>query len=325
MSLKEAAAFIRERASFFIVCHVSPDEDTLGSGLALREALLQLGKRVRIACEDSVPGSCRCLPGHENVLYLGEEPVEAEAVIYVDTAAIDRAGRYSAFAERAAGSLCIDHHRTNPALEGQGFAEVNYVEDCAASGELVVLLLEELGVQLTPVIGKLLYAAISTDTGNFAYSATTARTFAVMARVMESGFDLPEANRELFRSISLKKTRLQSLALYNAEILYGGRAALSTVSMADMATCDATSEDGDGIVDALRDIDTVEVACYLREEQDRIKASLRSKSSADVALLAKKYAGGGHAKAAGCTLHMPLQDAADLMRGELLVLLTEKV
>ena len=322
MSLKEAAAFFREHASFFIVSHVSPDEDTLGSALALREGLIRLGKTARVVCPDPVPHACHCLPGWENVLFNGELPEDSESLVFVDTAAADRTGCYSDHAKREAGSLCIDHHGTNPALEGHGFAEVNYVEACAAVGELVLLVLQELGVAFTPVIGKLLYCAIASDTGNFAYSSTSARTFALMAKVMESGFDLPEANRELFRSVSLRKTRLQALALTNAEILRDGRAALSAVSLTDMAACDASSEDGDGIVDALRDIETVEIACYLREESaQKVKASLRAKGSRSVSALARKYAGGGHDQAAGCTLQLPLHEAAALMRTEILALL----
>lgn len=321
MSLKEAAGFLREHESFFIVSHVSPDEDTLGSALALRAGLISLGKRVRVACEDKVPGSCAMLPGREHVLCAREKPEEGEAVVFVDIAAADRAGIYAAYTGKK-DTLCIDHHGTNPVFEGKAYAEVNFVEECAASGELILLVLEELGIALDKETGKLLYCAIASDTGNFAYSSTTARTFAVMAKVMESGFDLPEANRELFRSVSLKKTRLQALALTNAEIFKEGRAALSTVSLKDMESCSASSEDGDGIVDALRDIDTVQVACYIREESaEKVKASFRSKGGRKVAGLARKYEGGGHDQAAGCTLHMPLKEAAALMREEILALL----
>lgn len=320
MSLKEAVAFLKEHASFFIVSHVSPDEDTLGSALALKEALVLLGRSARVACTDPVPQACHCLPGWETVLSGGELPAPGEAVVFVDNAAADRTGIYMPYTGRG-NSLCIDHHGTNPALEGHGFAEVNYVEQCAASGELILLVIRELGIPLNTDMGKLLYCAIASDTGNFAYSSTSSRTFALMAEVMESGFDLPQANRELFRSVSLQKTRLQALALTNAEILENGRAALATVSLADMAACGASSADGDGIVDALRDIDTVEVACYLREEPDRVKASLRAKGTKSVSALARKYEGGGHDQAAGCTLRMPLQEAAEIMRGEILALL----
>lgn len=320
MSLKEASAFIKEHASFFIVSHLSPDEDTLGSALSLKEALLSLGKEARVVCQDPVPYACRCLPGWESVLSSGEQPTEAEAVVFVDIAAADRAGSYIAYTGRK-DTLCIDHHGTNPALAGKAYAEVNFVEECAASGELVLLVIRELGVKLTPTLGKLLYCAIASDTGNFAYSSTSARTFRLMSEVMESGFNLPEANRELFRSVSLKKTRLQALALTKAEILSEGRVALATVSLADIASCEATGADGDGIVDALRDIDSVQLACYLREEKDKVKVSLRAKGKRTISGLASKYSGGGHDQAAGCSLYMSLQEATELMRKEILALI----
>ena len=168
-----------------------------------------------------------------------------------------------------------------------------------------------------------LYAAIASDTGNFAYSSTTARTFSVMADVMQSGFDLAGTNRSLFRNISLRKTRLQADALCRAEILADGRGALAAVSEKDMAAFGASKEDGDTIVDALRDIDTVEAAVYLREEKEHVKASLRAKGNGNVGALAKKYGGGGHMQAAGCTLQMPLAEATELMRRELLALLSK--
>ena len=321
MSLKEAAAFLKEHDSFFIVSHVSPDEDTLGSALALRAGLIKLGKKAVVACEDRVPRSCHMLPDWESVLSSGELPQEGDAVVFTDIAAADRAGRYTAYTDKP-DTLCIDHHGTNPAFSGRGFAETNYVEVCAATGELILLVLKELGVAPDPAIGKLLYTAIASDTGNFAYSSTTARTFELMAEVMRSGFDLTEANRELFRSVSLAKTRLEALALTKAEILLEGRAALCPVSLADMASCSASSEDGDGIVDALRDIDTVEIACYIREDSpEKVKASLRAKGSRKVSGLARKYGGGGHDQAAGCTLGMPLEKAAALMREEIIALL----
>lgn len=316
MSLKEAAAFVENHAAFFIVSHVSPDGDTLGSGLALREGLISLGKRARMACDAPYPAAYRCLPGHECVLGPEAVPEEDEAVLFIDVSALDRAGVFASFAEKRE-SLCVDHHVTNPGCKGKGFASANYVEDCAAAGELAMLLLEELSVTFTPSIGYNLYAAIATDTGNFAYSAVNERTFQEAGRLMRTGFDLPAANRALFRSEPLRKVRLNALAVGKTRFLMDDRLAVCALSKADMASCGATGEDCDGIVDTLRDVDTVSVACLLREDKDAVKGSLRSKNGADVAAFVKQFGGGGHSAAAGCTLHMSLEEAEDLFAGEL--------
>ena len=301
--LNDAVAFLTKYDSFRLIAHVAPDGDALGSCLALQRLLSQLGKRAWVVCDDPMPHLYAFLPGAAEVLP-GDATVDADAFVAVDCADIGRTGsQWSRLGERL--SLCIDHHVTNPA-----FADVNYIEDCAATGELICLLYEALNQPISPEAGACLYTAIATDTGNFAYSSVTPRTFALMGKVMASGFDLPECNRLLYRNQRLQKLRMTARTVENARLYRDEQVIVGTLSRAEVEAVGGCKADAEGIIDSLRDVETVIVACFLREEgENEVKLSLRAKSKVDCAALAKVYGGGGHIRAAGATLHMPLAEA----------------
>ena len=310
--ISDALSFLKEHERFLLVAHVAPDGDTLGSCLALQGLLRQLGKQAQIICDDPMPHLYAFLPGAAEVLP-GDMAVAAEALIAVDCADIGRTGTQW---DRAVDqpTLCIDHHVTNP-----GFAQVNYIEDCAATGELITLLFEALDEPISPEAGVCLYTAIATDTGNFAYSSVTPRTFALMGRIMESGFDLPECNRLLYRNERLQKLRMTARTVENAKLYREGQIIVGTLSKAETEAVGGLKADADGIIDRLRDVETVIAACFLREEgENEVKLSLRSKAKVDCAALAKVYHGGGHVRAAGAILYTSLEAAEALVTQALL-------
>ena len=301
--ISDAVAFLQEHNDFLLIAHVAPDGDALGSCLALRLLLEQMGKKARVICDDPVPHLYTFLPGADAVLP-GDAAPEAEAFVAVDCADVGRTGDQWARVGTSP-SLCIDHHITNP-----GFAQVNYIEDCAATGELITLLYDASGQSISPEAGMCLYAAIATDTGNFAYSSVTPRTFALMGRVMESGFDLPECNRLIYRNQRLQKLRMTARTVENTKLYRNEQVIVGTLSRAETEAVGGLKADAEGIIDSLRDVETVIVACFLREEgENEVKLSLRSKDKVDCAALAKAYGGGGHVRAAGATLYMSLAEA----------------
>ncbi len=311
MSLQDAAAFLNAHTAFCIFCHVSPDGDALGSALALRLGLLQKGKAVRILCDASVfPHKYAFLQGSDTV-EVGEkrEVPQGWALVYMDCAALDRAGFYAPVLEEGHESLCIDHHVTNPGWGGKGYADVNYVEDCAAAGELVYLLLGKLGADITPDIAACLYTALATDTGNFAYEAVSPRTFAIMSRLMEAGLNLPLCNQLLFRRERLAKVKLTARVVDTMRLHRQGRLAVGSLTLEEIEEAEGISADCDGIIDTLRDMETVEAACFLRESRQGIKLSFRSKGLLNVAAIAQSFGGGGHVLAAGCTMHTSMEEA----------------
>ena len=301
--LNDAVAFLTEYDSFLLMAHVAPDGDTLGSCLALKLLLEQLGKKAWVVCDDPMPHLYAFLPGADELL-APDAAVDAHAFVAVDCADIGRTGsQWSRVGTKP--SLCIDHHITNPA-----FAQANYIEDCAATGELITLLYEALGEPISPQAGACLYTAIATDTGNFAYSSVTPRTFALMGKVMESGFDLPECNRLLYRNQRLQKLRMTARTVENARLYRNEQVIVGTLSKAEVEAVGGLKADAEGIIDSLRDVETVIAACFLREEgENEVKLSLRAKDKVDCAALAKAYGGGGHIRAAGATLYMTLSEA----------------
>lgn len=306
--LERAAAFIRQHEDFVLIAHVSPDGDTLGSCLALRLLLLSLGKRVQVVCEDPVPAIYRFLPGAAAVLR-PEQARGAAAVISVDCADRARTGAAEPLIGGAA-TLNIDHHESNT-----GYFEENFVEHVAATGELIWRLYAALCVPLGKDAAACLYTAIVTDTGNLSYSNTTPDTLRITAELLETGIDLPQLNRAIYRTVPLHKVRLLGCVIRNTTLYCAGRIGISFLALDDFRSSGASNEDTEGAVDCIRDIDTVELAALLYECEDgAVHISLRGKRSADVSQIAKSFGGGGHRLAAGCTLYAPLETAYEMTR-----------
>ena len=314
MNLGCAVSFIQSHQSFYLAAHQSPDGDTLGSCLALRAALRALGREATVVCPDAVPQYLGFLIGAETVT--GTDGIEppAEAVIYVDCADHKRTGALKETLETAPYQFCIDHHGTNPKETKDG----DWVEEVSATGELILRLLEALNVPVTKEIAVALYTAIATDTGNFSYGNTSPEAFEAAAKLLGYGINLPELNRVLFREMPLKKAKLIAYVLGNMELSADGKLNLCAIPLDALKDCGAAKEDCEGLIDWLRDIDTVEAACVLRESDGCVRVSMRSKRYCDVAAIAKRFGGGGHVAAAGCTLEMPLDEATAVMRDALI-------
>ena len=314
MNISAAASFIQSHQSFYLAAHQSPDGDTMGSCLALWAALLEMGKEATVVCPDPAPKNLSFLEGVDTVTGTdGIEPPK-EAVIYVDCADHKRTGKLQAILETAPFEFCIDHHGTNPRQSKDG----DWVEDVSATGELILRLLNELHVPITHGIAVALYTAITTDTGNFAYSNTTADAFQAAAELIRYDIDLSELNRILFREMPLAKAKLIAYTLGHMELSSDGRLNLCALPESVLDACGATKEDCEGLIDYLRDVDTVEAACILRESDGVVRVSMRSKRACDVAAVAKRFGGGGHLRAAGCTLELPLDEAVRVMRDALI-------
>ena len=304
---EDAARFICGHDRFLILCHISPDGDTIGCGLALHAGLLSMGKSSSVVCQDPVPGRYSFLP-YAGAVIEPEKAEQAEAVICVDVASADRTGTARVFLDGAKYTLNIDHHGTNTR-----YAQVNCVQARGAAAELVHELLRALEIPLNADIATCLYTAIVTDTGNFAYSSTTPETLRIAADILAAGIPFPDLQQILFHKVPFRKILLKQKAYGNLRLIESGRGVVSVLTLEDIASSNALASDTEGIVEDLRDIDTVEIAALLREEEDCVRLSLRGKSSSDVSVIAVRLGGGGHRLAAGATLRMPVGEAADLI------------
>ena len=294
-TLSRLAEYICARDGFCIVAHTSPDGDTLGSSLALFLTLKKLGKRAIIVCDQPIPATYRFLPSWDQVVLPCDAPL-MENVIAVDCADLSRLGDAVALFEHAKSTANIDHHATN-----NSYAQINALNTrAAATGEIMFRLVNLL---LTPIdipIALCLYTALTTDTGNFSYSNTTPDTFRIAAELLEYGVDNAMINRMIYRMIPFQKIKLMGFAVSNMELIHDGKIGVSIVRRSAMDQIGAADEDTEGIIDHIRDVDTVQVAILIWETKDGgFKVSLRSKEMVDVSVIAGRFQGGGHPRAAG--------------------------
>ena len=170
-------------------------------------------------------------------------------------------------------------------------------------------MIKELDVEIDKTVAESLYTGINTDTGSFQYSNTTADTHAIAADLMTYGGDHTAINVKLYQTIPMTKIKIQSSILQRAEFLFEGKVAIGYVTGEMLDDAGAVLDDAEGTIDMLRNIEGVEIAAFLKEKGDAVKVSMRAKSYANVAEIVSVFGGGGHVKAAGCTLEMGMEEA----------------
>lgn len=310
--LASIADFIRNNDDFIIIGHISPDGDTLGSSLALYNTMRAQGKKVQVVCQDRVPQILLFLQGAYDVI-CPDKAVRAENVIAVDCADITRLGKAENLFNAAKTTVCIDHHGTNTR-----YANINEIHaHCSATGEIIYELLRLYTGTVTAKVADCLYTAVMTDTGCFSYNNVNAQSFETAAELVKLGADSARANLLVYKTVPFQKTKLLGYALSSTELFFGGKIGFCHISQLDLARFKAKAEDTEGIIDYIRDIDTVEIAIFIRECLDgQYKVSLRSKEYVDVAQLAQCFGGGGHMYAAGFKIDMKLERLRSLIISE---------
>jgi bifunctional oligoribonuclease and PAP phosphatase NrnA len=287
-----------------IACHRNPDGDTLGSGLAVFLWLKAAGRQVSIYCVDAVPSLYAFLPGAAEV---SSTIMPCVLLLVVDTASPELLGRDAEqLLAQAKHIICIDHHFTN-----KRFGAENYVYDQAAStAEVIAELLLETGQNVTKDIADCLYTGIVTDTGRFGFDYTRPQSLRLAAALMERGARFEEIQSLIFRRRTLSKTRLLAQALSNLKLLGDGRLAVMTITLQELAACGASADEAESIVNFAGEVEGAEIGILLRETPSgKVKGSIRASGEVDVAALAGIFGGGGHKKAAGCTLDGPMENA----------------
>lgn len=296
MDYKAAAALLGGWDNILILTHKRPDGDTLGCAVGLCALLRQCGKTAWVL--KNPDATSRFTPYLEG--YLAPEGFAFDKVVAVDVAALGLlGGEARAIADQHGVDLCIDHHPSN-----EGYARATCVEaDKAACGEILYQMVPELG-HLDDQIAAMLYLAVSTDTGCFAYANTSANTHRVAAALMEYDIPYKAINKRHFRTKSMARMRLEGRMMERMEVLEEGRIVLSAVTLADMAQLHAREEDVEDIAAFLGQIEGVKVSATIRELEDgECKISLRTDpdylNATDTCAL---LGGGGHKAASGCTV-----------------------
>lgn len=306
--INKAIDLIKSSQKISIVSHVSPDGDNLGSILAMGIALRKLGKEVNIIKTDEIPSDYHFLPQVETIMdYDGQD---IELLIVLDCSDIDRLGDLKNLVSKSKNTLNIDHHISNTA-----FADYNIVDSkAAATGEIVYMFLNKMGIEIDEEIATCIYTAISTDTGSFMYESVTDSTHEIIADLLRKGIDKNNIVLNLYQSRSMERTNLFIDCLSTFKIYHEDKIATVKVTQDMLKDNNAQMEDTEGIISFVKDTKGVEVACILKEHKDgTIKISLRSKEYVDVAKICSEFNGGGHIRAAGCSIKENIEKAENLM------------
>ncbi len=306
--ISKAIDMIKTIEKISIVSHISPDGDNVGSILAMGLALRKLGKTVNIIKTDEIPRDYLFLPQVETIMDYDREDIEL--LIVLDCSDIDRLGELKDLVSKSKNTINIDHHVSNTA-----FADYNIVDSkAAATGELVYLFLNQMGIEIDEEIATCIYTAISTDTGSFMYESVTDNTHEIAADLLRKGIDKNNIVLNLYQSRSMERTNLFIDCLSTFKIYHENKIATVKVTQDMLRLSNALMEDTEGIISFVKDTKGVEVACLLKEYLDgSIKISLRSKEYVDVAKICSEFNGGGHIRAAGCSIKDNIESAEKLI------------
>lgn len=291
---------------FAVFIHRSPDGDALGSGAALVKVLRGMGKTAQLVCSDEVPDRLAFITDGSRDLSLRGEP---SVVVSLDVATPALIGdRYSAYADKV--DFCIDHHYTNTMYA----AHTIVMPRASSTGEVLYRLFFASGIEIDNYLAEKLYCAVTSDTGCFRYNNVTPAVHRMAADLVSHGLDTAWINRRIFEMASIERLRLESRVAELTQLYENGRVALSYLTLEDMHALKADENDTDGLVSIPRRIDSVMLSAFIRQTSDgQVRASLRSECDLNVAEIAATFGGGGHARAAGCSLGTDISSAVDTM------------
>jgi bifunctional oligoribonuclease and PAP phosphatase NrnA len=290
---------IKDFRRFCVVGHQRPDGDCVGSQIALTLALRNEGFEVACWNQDPIPQKLRFLDP-DQVMTPPQADQSFDCVIAVDSASLDRIGDVQNFITDRKILINIDHHASNTR-----YGDVNWVaSNEPSSGELVYRLLRSARWTIKPEIADCLFTAISTDTGSFQYPTTRPSTYEIAGELVDRGADLAKICDEVYQSYPLSRVKLLKHVYNHFKLTDNNQIAYFWLRPQDYQRSGATREDTEGLIDHIRDIDPVVVACLFEEiEPEDVRISLRSKTpSVNVNEIAKKFNGGGHKAAAGARL-----------------------
>jgi phosphoesterase RecJ-like protein len=290
---------IGRHETFCIVGHIRPDGDCVGSQIGLALALRGEGKKVTVWNQDPLPPKYAFLdPDH--LLQTPQPGAKFDCVIATDAANLERLGATAACIQDRQQLINIDHHTSNTR-----FGDINWVSRREpSSGELIFKLLKAARWPITKRIADCLFTAVSTDTGSFQYPTTTPGTYHVAGELVRRGANLATICNEVYQSYPLSRARLLKHIYSHFRLTDGNRIAYFWLKQADFAQAGAVTDETEGLIDHIRAIEPVVIACVFEElEPGQTRISLRSKSDdINVSAIAGQFGGGGHRSAAGARI-----------------------
>ncbi|HOC32779.1 MAG TPA: DHH family phosphoesterase [Ruminococcus flavefaciens] len=305
IGFSEAETFLRNCEDAVIITHRNPDGDCIGAGFGLKDILAQIGIRSRVVCSDEFPKRYAFMTSAG-----AGEDFEPKTIIAVDIADVKLMGDY----EKIYGDkvqLCIDHHISN-----KNYAEKTLLHgDATAACEIIYDLAKFMGIRMTKHCAMCLYTGIATDSGCFKYDCTTPRAHEIAAEMMRSyDINFSRINRYMFDVKSRGRLMLESRISDLMEEKLDGKLVIVAVTQAMMKEMGVSMEELEGFAPLTIQLEDTEVGILMREREDGVfKCSFRSAYDVNVSEICQTLGGGGHAKAAGCTVECSLEDAKKLL------------
>ncbi|HEY8804738.1 MAG TPA: bifunctional oligoribonuclease/PAP phosphatase NrnA [Clostridium sp.] len=279
-----------------ITFHTSPDGDSLGSALALLVGLRKLNKEVYIISKEDIPETFLFLPYYSEVNGETSELIkDTECVIVLDCGDFKRINANLCMQNRKFELINVDHHLSNDL-----YGDLNFIDTKASSvGEIVYKVLKLLDVEIDQEISTCLYTSILTDTGCFRHSNTTAETHNIAGELINTGIDFSAIHRIIFENKKIEKIRFCGEIISNIKVELDGKVCIMLITKEVLEKYDSVASDTSDVINFGTSIDTVEVAILIKEAENGVKVSLRSKSFVDVSKVAEVFKGGGHIRASG--------------------------
>ena len=303
MTLDNIIEEIDKAKSIVILTHEMPDGDAIGSSLALYNGLKQIGKEADVIIPE-YSSLFEFLPGSSEIKKEGKQD-KYDLAIALDCGDIKRLNGFANYFEDADVKVSIDHHSANTM-----FADYNFVNPTApACSQILIIVLEALGIKINKEIGTCLLTGIITDTGGFKYQGVSAETFEFTAELLNKGVNVSSIYKKVLQTLSKPSFELRRKAINRLEFFENGRITFTYITKKDEEEVGAGNNDHDGIVETGRDIEGVEVSIFLREKDDGYKISLRSNEYVNVSDICLMFSGGGHIRAAGGSINLPFEQA----------------
>ena len=296
MTLDEIKKEIEKANNIVVLTHEAPDGDAIGSILAMRLGLKQMGKEAALIIEEC-PKTYAFLPGAEDIK-TSSEIEKYDLAISLDCADAKRLNGGLTHFENAKVKIVIDHHGSN-----KMFGDLNFVNPAApACCEILIAIFEYFGVEITKEMGECLLTGIITDTGGFKYDGVTAETFEFTAELLRKGVHVSEIYKRVLQIKTRAHFELSKLVMERMELLENDKIAFSYLTLDDLEKVNSEPGDDEGLVEIGRDIEGIEVSVFLKEKEGEngYKVSLRSSNDINVSDICLLFGGGGHPKAAGC-------------------------
>ena len=308
--MREILKIIKKAKKIALFSHSNPDPDTIGSTIALYQVLLEQKKQVSLFCDVENGSNYAFLKYYDR--YNTDELSGFDLYISVDIPTNSMLGKYEEQFVSFPNTLKIDHH-----ANGADFAKKATVKTYSACAILVYEIAKKLKVKITPDIATSLYFGICGDTGLFRNTNTDSKTFKVCSELLDCGAEIRRVYSEFFDKRNVANVKLTSNALLNAKINDEQKYVIMQISKEDFERFGASETENVGNLPNTYLNCGYKLACILKEREDGIHCSFRSKFEYDCSVVASKFGGGGHKNAAGCAIDATMKEAAELVEKEI--------